>query len=190
MSFPQAHFLSLSRKSFPGLRQTCIWCSNAAVRLRQSQRTPCQDITCQVFSPLFTLPILHGHARLPFTTRASWLAIQSECKDLRRTHAHLVQGTRPSKKFTNVKDVKQYLNVATIAKHGLLGVKRDKSFPHSRKFIIVPTQVLDGLLPALHIQLSHPLNHQLKMVTKRYLSALDMDKAIERVVRSCTSCAP
>ena len=27
------------------------------------------------------------------------------------------------------------------------------------------------------------------MVTKRYLFALDMDKAIERVVRSCTSCA-
>ena len=30
---------------------------------------------------------------------------------------------------------------------------------------------------------------QLKMVTKRYLFALDMDKAIERVVRSCTSFA-
>ena len=155
-----------------------------------SRNAPLAKMLPAKFSPLFTLPILHGHARLPFTTRASWLAIQSECKDLRRTHAHLVQGTRPSKKLTNVKDVKQYLNIATIAKHGLLGVKRDESFTHSRKFIIVPRQLLDGLLPALHIQLSHPPNHQLKMVTKRYLSALDMDKAIERVVRSCTSCAP
>ena len=68
-------------------------------------------------------------------------------------------------------------------------VKRDEPFTRSRECIIVPRQVLDGLLTALHIQLSHPSSHQLKMVTKRYLFALDMHKAIERVVRSCTSCA-
>ena len=161
---------------------------------------PCQDVTCQVCAFIHRTQesvvrqtsiqdILHGHARLPFTTRASWLAIQSECKDLRRTHAHLVQGTRPSKKLTNIRDVKRYLNVATIAKDGLLVVKRDEPFTRSRECIIVPRQVLDGLLTALHIQLSHPSSHQLKMVTKRYLFALDMDKAIKRVVRSCTSCA-
>ena len=43
---------------------------------------------------------------LPFTTRSAWLQIQSECPDLRRTHAHLKQGTRPSKKLTTIKDVK------------------------------------------------------------------------------------
>jgi len=48
---------------------------------------------------------------------------------------------------------------------------------------------LDGLLTALNIQLSHPSSCQLKMLTKWYLCALDMDKAIERVVKSCTSCA-
>ena len=131
-----------------------------------------------------------GHSPRPCEiTRASWLPIQSECKDLRRTHAHLVQGTRPSKKLTNIKDVKRYLNVATIAKDGLLVVKRDEPFTRSRECIIVPREVLDGLLTALHIQLSHPSSHQLKMATKRYLFALDMDKAIERVVNSCTSCA-
>ncbi|KAK2548508.1 hypothetical protein P5673_031291 [Acropora cervicornis] len=73
---------------------------------------PCQYVTCQVCAFIHRTQesvvrqtsiqdILHGHARLSFTTRASWLAIQSECKDLRRTHAHLVQGTRPSKKLTN-----------------------------------------------------------------------------------------
>ena len=86
-------------------------------------------------------------------------------------------------------DVKRYLNVATIAKDGLLVVKRDEPFTRSRECIIVPRQVLDGLLTALHIQLSHPSSHQLKMATKRYLFALDMDKAIERLVNSCTSCA-
>ena len=68
-------------------------------------------------------------------------------------------------------------------------IKRDEPFTSSRECIIVPGQVLDGLLTALHIQLSHPSTHQHKMDTKRYLFALDMDKAIERVVRSCTSFA-
>ena len=160
---------------------------------------PCQDVTCQVCAFIHHAQesvvrqtsiqdILHGHARLPFTTLASWLAIQCECKDLRRTHAHLVQDTRPSKKLTNIKDLKWYLNVATVTKDALLVVKRDEPFTPSRECIIVPRQVLDGLLTALYIQLSHPSSHQLKMVTKRYLFALDMDKAIERVVKSCTSC--
>ena len=160
----------------------------------------CQDNTCQVCSFIHRTEesvvrqasiqdILNGNARLPFTTRTSWLAIQSECKDLRRTHAHLAQGTRPSKKLTNVKDVKRYLNVATIAKDGLLVVKRNEPFAPSRECIIVPRQVLDGLLTASHIQLSHPSSHQLKLVTKRYLFALDMDKAIDCVSKSCTCCS-
>ena len=82
---------------------------------------------------------------------------------------------------------------ATVCIHCLDQIKSTSSlgipFTRSRECIIVPRQVLDGLLTALHIQLSHPSSHQLKMVTKRYLFALDMDKAIERVVRSCTSCA-
>jgi hypothetical protein len=39
---------------------------------------------------------------------------------LRRTRAHILQGTRPSRKATDVKDVKRYLNVATVASDGLL----------------------------------------------------------------------
>ena len=35
--------------------------------------------------------------------------------NLQRTHAHRTQRTCPSKKLTNIKNVKRYLNVATIA---------------------------------------------------------------------------
>ena len=61
---------------------------------------------------------MSGDKCLPFTSRTDWSAIQAECADLRRTRAHLQQGTRPSKKLTNVKDVKRYLYVATITKDG------------------------------------------------------------------------
>ena len=90
---------------------------------------PCEDDVCQVCAfkkqaqDSSLQNILSGDERLPFTSRTAWLTIQSECADLRRSHAHLQQDTRPSKKLSNVKDVKMYLNVATIAKYGLLVVK-------------------------------------------------------------------
>lgn len=161
---------------------------------------PCENETCQiclfiastknsVVRAATVQDILQGNARLPFTSRPAWLAIQSECPDLRRTHAHLVQGTRPSKKLTNIKDVKRYLQVASIASDGLLVVQRHDPLSPTRECIIVPRQALDGLLTALHIQLSHPSCHQLKMVAKRYLFALDLDKAVSRVSDGCHSCA-
>ena len=153
---------------------------------------PCEDEACQVCAftkftqesvirGISTQDILSGNKHLPFTIRTAWLTTQAECPDLRRTHAHLQQGTRPSKKLTNMRDVKRYLNVATIAKDGLLVVKRNEPLAPTRECIVVPRQVLEGLLTALHIQLGHPSSHQLKAVTKRYLYALDIDKAIDRV---------
>ena len=95
--------------------------------------------------------------------------LQAECPDPRHTHAHLKQGTRLSKKLTNNIDLKHYLNVATIASDGLLVVKRDEPLVPTRECIIVPRNVLGGLVSALHVYLSHPCSRQLKSVTQRYL---------------------
>ena len=113
---------------------------------------------------------------------------QLECQDLRRTHAHLVQGTRPSRKLTNIRDIKRYLQVATIAKDGLLIVRRDDALALTRECIIVPRQLLECLLMALHIKLDHPSTHQLKSVFRRFFYALDMEKHIEHAARSCHQC--
>ena len=166
-------------------------CRNAAA---------CDSETCQVCSfisrtrdsvirAVSVQDIVQGNVRLPFTSRPAWVAVQSECPDLRRTHAHLVQGTRPSKKLTNIKDVKRYLQVASVADDGLLVVRRHEPLSPSRECIIVPRQALNGLLTALHLQLSHPFCHQLKMVVKRYLYALYLDNAVSRLSDGCHSCA-
>ena len=136
-----------------------------------------------------TNDVTSGRARLPFTSRSTWLPIQAECPDLRRTLSHLTQGTRPSKKITNAKDVKRYLNVASIARDGLLVVRRNDPLSPARDCIIVPCMVLDGLVTALHIQLDHPSSYQLKQVMHRYLYALDLDKVIDTASRSCHQCA-
>ena len=100
-----------------------------------------------------------GYEHLPFTSCTACL----KCPDLRRTHANLQQRTRPSKKLTSMRDVKRYLDVATIAKDGLLVVKHNEPLAPTRECIAVPRQVLEGLLTALHIQLSHPSRNQLKV---------------------------
>ena len=138
----------------------------------------CDNLSCQICTfinlqedsvvrHVTTQDILDGKVKLPFTSRGAWLSIQSECSDIRRTVAHLRQGTRPSKKLTNIRDVKRYLNVSTLATDGLLVVKRNLPFTPCRDCTVVPRQVLDGLLTSLHIKLDHPSNNQLKSVVNR-----------------------
>lgn len=97
----------------------------------------CNNPSCQICIHLqedsvvryiTTQDVLSGKIKLPFTSRAAWLSIQSECPDIRRTIAHIRQGTRPSKKITNIRDVKRYLNVATFARDGLLVIKKQLPF--------------------------------------------------------------
>lgn len=125
----------------------------------------------------------------PFTTRSAWLAIQPECQYLRWTCAHLRQRTRPSRKGTNIKVIKRYLNVATIASGGLLVVKWNKPFVPVKELIIIPRSVLHGLLTSIHLQLSHPSANLMKIVMKRFFFALDMDKAIDSITEACSQCS-
>jgi hypothetical protein len=129
-----------------------------------------------------------GKFKMPFTERPAWSSTQQECKDLRRTHAHLTQGTRPTKKATMIKDVKRYLQVASVARDGLLVVQETSPFSQQRERIIVPKAVQDGLLTALHLQFQHPSKHQLKLVFNRYFYALDTDKTVERITNACNHC--
>jgi hypothetical protein len=81
------------------------------------------------------------------------------------------------------------LQVATIAKDGLLVVRRKQNLAPCRECIIIPRQVLSGLLMALHIKLDHPSTHQLRSIVGRYFYALDIDKNIESITKSCYQCA-
>lgn len=127
--------------------------------------------------PITVHDVLSGSVSLPFTSRSAWLQTQLDCPDLRRVHSHLNQGTRPSKKLTNIKDVKRYLNTVAISRDGILIVERDEPFASPRECIVIPRPVIDGFLSALHVKLDHPSRHQMKLVVQRYFFALDLDKA-------------
>ena len=132
--------------------------------------------------------IINNTKSLPFTTRPAWREIQNQCPDLCRVRAHLKQGTRLSKKLTNFKDVKRYLNIASIYKDGVLVFKCDRPFTTTTEVVIVPRYVLAGVLTALHIYL-HLTCHQLQTVIQRHFFALDMGDALTRVTSNCKTCA-
>ena len=136
----------------------------------------CTEPNCQICSfvhesessvvrGISTQEVLDNTKRLPFTSRPAWFSVQNECPDLRRVCAHLKQGTRPSKKLTNIRDLKRYLNITSISKDGLLVVQRQQPLSRPIKLIVVPRSVLDGLLTAIH----HPSKHQHQMVIQLLL---------------------
>ena len=122
--------------------------------------------------------VMEGRHQLPFTSRKAWMLTQSECRDLRRTQAHLIQGTRPAKKENTIKSVKRYLNKVDIASDGLLIVRSNDKLAPQKEVIVVPEDVLPGLLTALHLRLNHPTTSELLKVFKRYFWALNTDQAI------------
>ncbi len=133
--------------------------------------------------------IISGKSSLPYTSRNAWKSIQADCPDLRRVHAHLQCGTRPSKKSTDISDIKRYLQVATISSDGLVIVKKYEPLAPTKELIVVPKQIVPGLLTALHIKLHHPSKHQLKIVFQRHFHALTLDTYIADTVNSCHTCA-
>ena len=160
----------------------------------------CEEPKCQICTFIFQAEesvvykicvddIAKGLGRLPFTSRAAWRSTQIDDPDLRRVHAYLSQGTRPSKKLTNINDVKRYLNKVSISRDGLLVVKRPAQLASSSEAIVVPKEVVKGLITALHIKLDHPTKHQMKQVVTRDFYALNLNSAIEDVTDNCHRCA-
>ena len=159
----------------------------------------CQESSCQICKFVDEMDdavvfgvsvkdVLEGSIVMPFTNRQAWLATQRDCPDLRRTHAHLTQGTRPSKKSTKIRDVKRYINLVTVANDGLLVVRLDEPFMHAKEKIVIPRSVIDGFLTALHLRFTHPSCYQMKQLFSRYFYSLDLDKSLQRVVSACHHC--
>ena len=133
--------------------------------------------------------VLNSKCPIPYSTRSGWHEMQQACKHVRRASAHLRQGTTPSKKATNIRDVKRYLQVARVAKDGLLVVESFSPFRGARELIVVPRDYLHALLVSLHLKLDHPTKSQLKKVFSRAFYALDLDQAIEILMEGCHMCA-
>ena len=141
-----------------------------------------------VVNAITVTDILSGVAPMPYLNKAAWRSAQHACVDLRRVYAHLVHGTRPPKKAKNLANIRRYLNVASVDDHGLIIVHKNEPGVPRRSLIVVPIDVLPGIITALHLTLKHATKHQLKLVFSRYFFAIKSDDAISHVVDHCELC--
>ena len=159
----------------------------------------CPESSCQICkfvsemeeSVVYSLSVqdvIDGSSRMPFANRIAWLATQGECPDFHRVHAHLSQGTRPSKRDVKIQDVKRYSQRVTIASDGLLVVVSDAPFRAATKRIVMSRSVLHGLVTTVHLRFNHPSPYQMQQVMARYFYALDMEGAIKTTCSLCHHC--
>ena len=147
-----------------------------------------QDTAGSVVNAVTISDIIAGSAQLPFLNKNAWKAAQQNCPDMRRAFAHLTQGTKPSRKARHLKHVKKYLNVATVDENGLIIVRKQDPFLHQRSLIVVPYDIMPGIITAMHLYLKHPTCHQLTQVFNRYFYGITSSSIIAKVVDQCTQC--
>lgn len=100
-------------------------------------------------------------------------------------HAYLSQSSRLSKKLSNMKGTKHYLNCCTIVRDGMLVVPHHKAFSPTTEWIIVSRHALVGLLTALHNRLDHITQFHLKQVFCHYFYAVKLDSILSRLNNNC-----
>ena len=148
-----------------------------------------QDTMNSVVQSVSVEDVIEGRSRIPFSNRNSWKEVQEQCNDLRKVKDFRKQGTQPNKKSKNMKSVRRYLSSGTLLAHdGVLVNPKSLPMGAISERIVVPEQVLYGIITALHLQLQHPTANQLNKAFSRYFFAFGTDKVIEEVTKSCHSC--
>ena len=146
-----------------------------------------EDASSSVVRQISVEDILAGRTNVPYSNRNAWKDIQLGCADLKRVHAHLTSGTRPTPK-SRMTNVKRYLQKVIVGKDGLLVVVRSEPFLPRRELIVVPQQVILGFLTSLHLRLNHPTEHQLNLVFQRSFFALKTLHFVKLVLQNCCLC--
>ena len=148
-----------------------------------------QDTTDSVVNAVTVSEVLDGSARIPFYNKSAWKSAQQNCPALRKTCTYLINGTRPSKKVKNINSVRRYLEVCSLdSTNGLLVVRKSDPYMAQRDLVVVPDDILSGLLTAFHLYFNHATAHQLKKVFQRYFFGLNLDASVKGVVENCSQC--
>ena len=135
--------------------------------------------------------ITTGKCPAPYANHAAWSKLQKECQTLKRVAQLLRTGTKPGKNEKGVRDIKRYIRHAQLSSQStesILIVPDVQPFQPSSQRIVVPRNMVHGLLTALHLKLGHPSKDQLKKVFNRGFFALSLDSAVENTVDSCHQC--
>ena len=147
-----------------------------------------EDTAASAVRSLKVEDVLSGNLRMPFSNPNAWKSAQQESHDMRRAFAHLSHGTRPSKKSRNINHLRSYLQKCTINDQGLIVHRKQDEHMGNRELIVVPHEVLPGLISALHTSFTHPTSHQMTKLFGRYFFGIGSGRIIKDVTANCQLC--
>ena len=160
----------------------------------------CENSSCQICKFVYETmdsvvrtveakDVLNGNVRMPFANFTAWRSAQQSDPIMRKAFAHLTAGTRPSKKTQNSKDLKNILRVASIDESkGILIVRKQDPFTGSRDLIFCPSELVHGLILAIHNYFKHPSRSQTEKLFSRQFFALSLSPAIDSICNNCEVC--
>ena len=137
--------------------------------------------------------VMSGNYPLPFTQSIGWKGIQSEHPTTRKLKMHMEGGTIPQRRVKGQTELKRLYDLFTkskisVSKDGVLVHKDYDTYGNVSESILVPSQVMKGLLFALHKKFNCPSRNEMGKIVKRYWFSLGLQKMIDEVWQQCPRC--
>ena len=137
--------------------------------------------------------IIEGKYSLPFTQSSGWKTIQNEHPTTRKLRMHMEGGTIPQRRTKNQTELKRLYDLFTksrisVSKDNILVHQDNDSFGNISETILVPSQIMKGLVFALHNKLHCPSKLEMNKIIKRYWFSLGLPSIIEDVWSNCPRC--
>ena len=131
--------------------------------------------------------LLHSPGSIPLGSRKAWRDIQESDKDCRTVFKLKTTGDLPIKKKTN--PVINRLFKECVVEDGLLVVRMfDKHLMKEVGRVVVPPNLLDSILTAIHLRLQHPTAYQMQIIFDKYFFSVGVKQTIDNLISNCYIC--
>ena len=137
--------------------------------------------------------VLAGNVPVPFSQASGWKNIQHENPTLRKLRLHMEGGTIPKRRVRGQTELKRLYDLFTkskisISREDILVHQEHDNLGNVTETILVPSQIMKGLVLALHNKFTCPTRLELGRLMRRYWFSLGLTKVIEEVWQSCPRC--
>ena len=151
----------------------------------ENTMTQVNSVTCE--------EILSGQIPVPFSQSVGWRNIQQENPTLRKLKFHMEGGTIPKRRVRGQTELKRLYDLFTknkisLSRENVLVHRDHDSLGNVTETILVPSQIIRGLVLALHNKFRCPTRSELTKIMKRYWFSLGLVNVIDEVWQNCPRC--
>ena len=131
--------------------------------------------------------LLHSPGSIPLGSRKAWRDVQQSDQDCREVYKLKTTGNLPVKKKTN--PIINRLFKECVVEDGLLVVRMfDRHLMREVGRVVVPPNLLNSILTAIHLRLLHPTGYQMQIIFDKYFFSIGVKQSIEDLLSNCFIC--